>query len=188
MSSIGSIPFFWYTYLYSSEVLVRLKSEFVKPLARIILVEHNHNTKKGLSHLHCSQTGLLLSFYCPHLRRIDPWWAEFKMAIGHINSRPLSAVSKFSHSSSSYERITNARHYILIHHPNAFLKKSKSHKLPLRLKHIKMSANRTPSTSPKRTHSEADEDDRPAKLQKLSPEPGKTRQVASSQIDYWPLF
>jgi hypothetical protein len=146
----------------------------VKLLARIILVEHNHNT--GLSHLHCSQTGLLLSFYCPHLRRIDPLWVEFKMAIGHINCRPLSAVSKFSHSSSSYERITNARHYILIHHSNAFLRRSKSHKLPLRFKQLKMSANRAVSTSPKRTHSDGDEEDRPTKLQKLSPEPGKARQ------------
>jgi hypothetical protein len=32
-----------------------------------------------------------------------------------------------------------------------------------------MSSNRTPSTSPKRTHSDADEEDRPTKLQKLSP-------------------
>jgi hypothetical protein len=154
----------------------------VKPLAIIILAEYNHNTK-DLAICIVHKLACHCHFIAPPLKRIGPWWAEFKMAIGHIDSRPLSAVSKISHSSSSYERITNARHYILIHHPNAFLRKSKSHKLPLRLKHIKMSANRTPSTSPKRTHSEADEDDRPAKLQKLSPELGKIRQVASSQFD-----
>jgi hypothetical protein len=90
------------------------------------------------------------------------------MAIGYLNSRPLSAHSRFSHSSSSYERITK-RHYVLIHHSSPFLRKSKPHKLPLRFKQLKMSSNRTPSTSPKRTHSDADEEDRPTKLQKLSP-------------------
>ncbi len=111
----------------------------------------------------------------PHCARLTIASPKFAMAKTSLSSQNLHGFGNFRSSSSdrSYIRSRSNSNQLFVKNALHISKKSRSQKLPYRVKNLKVS----PSPSPKRARRGSDASDRPLKQQKRSSEASMARLI-----------